>query len=143
MALSGPLVRALRAGAILLGALTIAFLWEGRRAADDLSTEGQVVRVDRVAGGSTGDSREFTVRFRHRDRTHQFTTGRGITEQFGRFSDLGVGDTVPVAFDPDDPAEAALDTFFHTRPITATLLAMAGIYVVTIGGLAATGRLSG
>lgn len=143
MALTGPRARALRAGAILLGALTIAFLWEDRRAADDLSTAGEVVRVERVAGGRTGDARAFTVRFRHRDRTHQFTTGRGITEQFGRFSDLGVGDTVPVAFDPDEPAGAELGTFFHTHPITATLAAMAGIYVLTILGLAATGRLSG
>ena len=133
--------RIARVGAILVGALTLAFLWEYSQARGFEETTGEVVRVERVFGGVQGDDREFTIQFDAGTSSRRFTTGRGITEQFGRFSDLAEGDEVPVAYDPEEPAEAHLNTVFHVYPISATVATMMGIYVATLLVLVISGRL--
>lgn len=133
--------RILRIGALLTGALVLAFAWEHSRARGMEETTGEVVRVERVFGGSTGDSRRFTIEFDAGASSHRFATGRGITEQLGRYSDLAEGDRVPVAYDPEAPADARLDTIFHVYPITLTVITVGGIYAVTLLVLAASGRL--
>lgn len=127
----------MRAGAILLGALTLFFLWERHQAAKDHSTTGRVVDVE-----SRGDDRNLTIRYRHGDAPHSFTTGIGIIDHYSGYGDLGVGDSVPVAFDPGEPSGARLDTFSGTHPITVSLGAFCVIFVVTIGWMSATGRLA-
>lgn len=133
--------RILRIGAILTGALTLAFAWEYSRARGLEETTGEVVRVERVFGGSTGDDRRFTIEFDAGAAPHRFATGRGITEQLGRYSDLAQGDRVPVVYDPEDPTDARLDTVFHVYPISLTVITVGGIYAVTLLVLLFTGRL--
>lgn len=132
--------RIVRAVAIVLGVLTLGFAWEWNQARGYERTSGEVVRVEDVFGGSQGDDLRFTIRFRAGDAAHRFSTGRGIVEQFGRFSDLSEGDRAPVAFDPEDPSDAHLDTIFHVYPFTVTLATFAGIFLVVVLYLTARGR---
>lgn len=133
--------RIVRAAAIILGALTLGFAWEWNQARGYERTTGEVVRVEDVFGGPHGDDLDFTIRFQAGGGAHRFSTGRGIIEQFGRFSDLSEGDRAPVAFDPEDPSDARLDTIFHVYPFTMTLATIAGIYLVVVLYLIVTGRL--
>jgi hypothetical protein len=131
----------LRGFVLLVGVLTVGFFWEHRQARSLERTTGEVVDVEEVFGGRGGDDRRFTVRFPDGDEIHRFTTGRGVVGQLWTFADLGVGDEVPVAFDPDAPSGARLDTVAQTYPFTASAGAFALLYVFVVGGMAVTGRL--
>jgi len=126
-----------RAGVFLVGALTVFFLWERNQAADDVSRSGRVVHVNH----DTDDDRGFRIRYRHEGGPHTFTTGIGIIDHYTGYADLRVGDSVPVAVDPDEPSNARLDTFSGSYPLTVSLGAFCAVFVVTIGWMSATGRV--
>lgn len=131
----------LRGLALLVGVLTVSFVYEQIQARDGRRTTGEVVDVRRVDGtGVAGDDTRFTVGFAADGETHRFVTGRSVVEQVGRLEDLDVGGEVPVAYDPEAPGDARLGTFFHTHDFTVTVAAFTGLYVLVVGGLAVTGR---
>lgn len=132
----------LRGLALLVGVLTVGFVYEQRQAEDLDRATGAVVDVRRVGGTAFGgDDRRFTVRFTADGETHRFVTGRTLVGRFGRFAGLGVGGEVPVAFDPSDPGDAHVDTFSHTHDFTVTVAAFTTLYVLVVGGLVVAGRL--
>lgn len=125
--------------AIFLGLLTLTFAYEEVRHGHDVVTTGEVVNV-RLA---FRDSREYLIQFRHEGRVHRFATRLGFSDwfgRFGRFSDLEARDSVPVAFDPDDPSDAHVDTFGETHHFSTLLIPLACIWVAVILYVAVTGR---
>lgn len=131
------LVRALLFLLIVLGA---AWMYEWSNTRDWIETVGEVVEVRRASGGSTGDPRAFTVRFHDADEPRHFVTRRGITEQFGRFRDLGPGDEVPVLFDPVDSSQARLATVLHVFPFSVTVGMFTLMFLVVVVYQTARGR---
>ena len=86
----------LRVLALLVGVTTVGFAYEFSQAREMEEASGEVVQV-------RGDGRqgpEYRVRFEHQGRPHHFSSTLGIVESLGRFRDLGVGDSVPVAYAP-------------------------------------------
>jgi hypothetical protein len=122
--------------ALVIGALTLTFLWEHRQHADDLSIEGEVVDEGYWDGGW-----RYTVRYRHGDGAHHLFVGEGIFEISGLYRELEVGDRVPVSVDPAEPSDAALDRFPRTHDRTAMIGMIATVYLFVVVYSTVKGRV--
>ena len=113
------------------------FAYEEVRHRQDVATTGEVVNVRRAFR----DNRECLIQFRHDGRVHRFATRLGCSDWFGPFSDLEARDSVPVAFDPDDPSDAHVDPLGETHHFSTLLIPLARIWVAIILYVAVTGRV--
>ena len=63
----------------------------------------------------------------------EFTTGQGATAQFRsgvRSTSFALGQRVPVAYDPADPADAAIDGFIGRWFLPGLFAMIAGVFLV-------------
>lgn len=126
----------LRVLALLVGVTTVGFVYEFSQAREMEEAAGEVVDVR--PGGRQGP--EYAIRFEHQDRPHRFSSSLGIVETLGRFRDLEVGDSVPVAYDPSAPGEARLATFSSLYLFTACMATLTALFLAVILYRVVTGR---
>lgn len=125
----------LRVLAFLIGVTTVGFVYEHLQVREMEETKGEIVDT-RFAAGNV----EYTIRYEHDGRSHHVFTTLGVADMVGRYSDLAVGDTVSMAYDPSEPGDAKLATLSGLYVFTLCAGAITVICVAVILYRVVTGR---
>ena len=120
----------LRVLLLLLVASGISFVVERARIHNGAETIGRIVAKRRVPHpvGPTGDPYEIVIEYEANGRATRFSTRRSVWDALGPLDRMG--QTVPVWYLPD--GRAYIKGFVYLYPVTATLLAMMGIGLVSL-----------
>ena len=121
----------LRVLLLLLVASAISFAVEWSRVHDGAEATGRIVAKRRVPHlvAPTGDSYEIIIEYQVNGHTRRFATPRAVWGSLGKLNT--VGESVPVWYLPD--GRAYLKGFVYLYPVTASLLALFGIGLISLG----------
>ena len=107
-----------RVSLLLLSVLVIALVWETQARSGYQQVTGEVVDVQRVFPGRSGDNKAFVVHFEIAGAESNLVLRRGILDLFSSLASLRPGDRVSVLASTTPPHNAVLNTLNGRYPIS-------------------------
>jgi len=133
----------LRITVLLTVVMTTSVVWEYRQSQNLRPVSGNVVSVEEVIPGGSGDSRESRIEYYAYGEKYILVTRRGLLDALGSFCCLTVGDSVPIAVDRDNPMRAILDSPSARYPYTLSFGLLSLLFLISMLAVAIKARWKG